>query len=259
MTLIVAVSVPTGIILSGDSRMTAFLTVPATMPSQPTPTVPATPSQVTPTANPPNLTAPVTQSPTPTAQMPLAVSDTANKVFLLFGKFGVGVYGTAYINDMPVGHTIQDFEAKTTTVPATPQDLANSLLQHLQSMTPVPALGLTVIGYDNLDQWILIKEPLANSFTRVNIVPNTQNVTYMAQWSGDTLVATRLFSDPQYHPACQYMTVQDGIDLSRHIIRTTIDQLRFEPRYATVGGPIDTLLITQSKATFIAQKDLHSV
>lgn len=232
--------------------MTAYLTIPATTP------VPPTPSQaISGSVGPiPSPTTPA--SPMPSAQVPLTLSDATEKVFLLFGRYGVGVYGDAFTNNMPVAHTIQDFEAKTSSAPSDPEHLADSLLRHLHAMNPVPNLGVTIIGYKNLDQWILSKAPLATAFTRVNISPQTQNIIHTAQWAGDTLVATRLFSDPNLHPPCSHMNVQDAIDLSRHIIRATIDQLRFEPRYATVGGPIDTLLITQSEARFIVHKALHA-
>ena len=52
------------------------------------------------------------------------------------------------------------------------------------------------------------------------------------------------------------MNLQDAIDYSRHLIRTTIDQMRFEPRFATVGGNIDTLVITNASTEFIDLKKI---
>lgn len=52
------------------------------------------------------------------------------------------------------------------------------------------------------------------------------------------------------------MSLQDAVDFSRHLIRATIDQMRFEPKFPTVGGEIDTLLITNKIVDFLQQKSL---
>ena len=50
---------------------------------------------------------------------------------------------------------------------------------------------------------------------------------------------------------------QDAVDYTTHLIRTTIDELRFEPRSPSVGGPIDVLGITPSEPRFGQRKELH--
>ena len=47
------------------------------------------------------------------------------------------------------------------------------------------------------------------------------------------------------------------MDYTTHLIRTTIDELRFEPRSPSVGGPIDVLGITPSEPRFGQRKELH--
>ena len=52
------------------------------------------------------------------------------------------------------------------------------------------------------------------------------------------------------------MPLQDAIDYAIHLIRTTIDSLRFEPRYPSVGGPIDVLIVTPDGMEWVQRKEL---
>ena len=70
-------------------------------------------------------------------------------------------------------------------------------------------------------------------------------------------MANRLFNQTGLTPVFIGMNLQDAVDYSRHLIRTTIDQMRFEPRFSTVGGPIDTLIITPHEAKFLEHKILN--
>ena len=91
---------------------------------------------------------------------------------------------------------------------------------------------------------------------RANIDPQTQQLEYGIIRGGDTAIVDRLLSQPKFNPPFQVMNLQDAVDYSRHLIRSTIDQMRFEPRFPTVGGEIDTLVVTWGEARFLAQKSL---
>jgi len=96
-----------------------------------------------------------------------------------------------------------------------------------------------------------------NSINRINVTQGTTNIDYGIVRGGDTAIVDRLLSQPQFNPPFQVMNLQDAIDYSRHLIRSTIDQMRFEPRFATVGGAIDTAVVTPSASQFLARKELH--
>ena len=53
------------------------------------------------------------------------------------------------------------------------------------------------------------------------------------------------------------MPLQDAVDYAMHLIRTTIDTLRFEPRYSSVGGPIDVLVVTPEGMRWVQRKELR--
>jgi hypothetical protein len=84
----------------------------------------------------------------------------------------------------------------------------------------------------------------------------TTQQLYGVAWGGDSVIVGRLLSIQNSMPIFEVMNLQDAIDYSRHLIRTTIDQMRFEPRFPTVGGNIDTLVITNASTEFIDLKKL---
>jgi len=232
MSLIVAVYVPTGIALSGDSRTTATRT--DTMPDP---------------QNPASRVA---------VQTNIVLSDAAAKVFLLFGRYGVGTFGDALVNNMPIAHYVDQFEANTVgaSTPSTTQAVADALLAYFRNLTPIPNVSFVVVGYDMTEPWVLSVDTANNRAQRHNTQASSGAPDYGILRGGDTDVANRLLSNQSNMPAFQVMNLQDAVDFSRHLIRSTIDQLRFEPRFPTVGGAIDTLVVKGSGAEFLSRKKL---
>ena len=192
-----------------------------------------------------------------TVETDIVLSDAADKLFLLHGRFGVGISGDALVNNLPIAHYVDSFQAKAQTPPASVQNLASDLLLYFRSLQPVPNINLHVIGYDSTTPFVFHVEVASNKVQRRNIDPATNQVWYGILRSGDTAVVDRLLSQPQFIPLFQLMNLQDAVDYSRHLIRTTIDQLRFEPRFPTIGGTIDTLVVTSSGGDFLVRKSLH--
>ena len=233
MSLITAVYVPTGIVFSGDSRTTWTL-------SQQVPQ---------PTAQDPNATV--------TVQTPIVLSDSAHKVFLVFQRFGVGTFGAAIVNDMPIAHYVEAFQTtRARQEPALAQECAEALLSYFRALSPIPETSFLVGGYDGTEPSVLEVNVIKNSTKRWNVVAGTNQVMYGILRGGDTAIVNRLLSQQQFNPSFNVMNLQDAVDYSRHLIRTTIDQMKYEPRFPTVGGPIDTLVLTPGNARFLARKEL---
>ncbi len=216
--------------MSGDSRTTATKTEQVTDPKDPA-------KQSTVTTN-------------------LVLSDSTDKLFLLHDRIGVGITGDAFIKDLPVAHYIDTFQPNAKPL-TNVQNLANDLLTHFSSLQPTPNVALFVGGYDSTTPSVFVVDVAKNKLERMNIDPATENIVYGILTGGDREVADRLLSNPKLVPPFHVMNLQDGVDYSRHLIRATIDQLRFEPRFPTVGGPIDTIVVTSSGGTFLARKSLH--
>jgi hypothetical protein len=52
------------------------------------------------------------------------------------------------------------------------------------------------------------------------------------------------------------MPLQDAVDYAVHLIRSTIDTMRFEPRFPSVGGAIDVLAVAPEGARWVQRKEL---
>jgi hypothetical protein len=231
MSLITAVFVPTGVVLSGDSRTTGTSRQQAPDPLNPQ-------AQIT-------------------VQTNILLSDATDKVFLLDDRYGVGTYGAAMIGTLPIAHYMAQHQAQPNRQPvASVMALANDLLAYFRTLEPIPKTWLLVVGYDGPDPWVVGVDIEANTAERYNLDMATNKVTYGARWGGDSAIVSRLLSNTTF--AFDVMNIQDAVDFSRHLIRSTIDQLRFEPRFPTVGGPIDTLVITTTEARFLQKKDLKT-
>jgi hypothetical protein len=229
MSLIIGVYVPTGIILSGDSRTTGTLTQQIPNPQAPGQTL--------------------------SVQTSITLSDATQKIFRLFGRFGLGTFGDAHIDNLPIAHHIEQFEASTANPPTSTQLLVTTLLAHFRQFNPIPRIGFIVTGYDANVPFVFGVDVFGNSSQRHNL-DQQQNVNYGIVRGGDTDVVNRLLNNPQRMPPFTAMNLQDAVDFSRHLIRTTIDQMRFEPAVQTVGGDIDTLVLTQSDTEFLYKKEL---
>jgi hypothetical protein len=199
---------------------------------------------------------PQNPSATITAQTDVVLSDAGQKVFLLHNRFGISTYGAAFVNNLPIAHHIEVFQAQSTAAPNTVQNLADGLLKYFRAFQPIPETYFFVTGYDTTIPFVFALDVSKNKIERTNADPKTSNIMYGILRGGDTAIVNRLLSQPQFNPPFQLLNVQDAVDYSRHFIRTTIDQMRFEPRFPTVGGPIDTLVITSNAAQFAVKKPL---
>jgi hypothetical protein len=110
--------------------------------------------------------------------------------------------------------------------------------------------------YDALTPYSFHVNTASGDVRRQNAAADGATIEYGVGYGGDTAVIGRLLSDPKFNPAFQVMPLQDAVDFTRHLVRTTVEQLRFEPRFATVGGPIDTLVIEPEKAQWLSRKAL---
>ena len=233
MSLIISVYVPAGIVISGDSRVIGTLLQQVPQPTERNPEAAIT------------------------VQTQIKISDFASKIFLVYDKYGVGTFGDAIINNIPIAHHISLFQAQNSNIPQSVEHLAQALLQYFSASSPIPNVGFIVAGYKGIIPWVFGVNPQAQSIERVNITGETSQLNYGIVRGGDTAIVDRLLSQAQFNPLFDVMNLQDAVDYSRHLIRLTTEQMRFEPRVATVGGEIDTLILTPNEAKFLYCKELH--
>ena len=171
----------------------------------------------------------------------------------------MSVYDAGVINNQPVDSHVHRFEEEWVTPDDDVISVGEKLLQYFQTNFPGVAVGCHVAGYRQEDRtrvpYVLVghttREP---GMRRVNADADGK-VQYGITRAGDTLVANRLI-DPNYLPLFPAMPLQDAVDYATHLIRTTIDTMRFEPRFPSVGGPIDVLVVLPDGPRWVRRKEL---
>jgi hypothetical protein len=231
VSLVVTVYVPSGIVMAADSRMSALLSGERQ-----------------------------DRDDKQRLQQQIVLSDSANKVVALPGvASGVSLYDSAVINNQPSDSYVNAFAEQELSAQDDVITVADRLLRYFMDRFPKVNLGLHVAGY-RLEERASVPYVLVAHTTRepqvrrVNATEQGQ-VQYGVVRAGDTLVANRMI-DEKYLPLFAAMPLQDAIDYAVHLIRTTIDTLRFEPRFPSVGGPIDVLVIRPDGMDWVQRKQM---
>lgn len=233
MSLVVTVYVPSGIVMAADSRMSVLRSEDREEGEQKM-----------------------------RVQQQLVQSDNAYKVVELRSVgVGVSVYDAGIINNQPVDSHVHRFEEEQVTTGDNVITVSEKFLSYFQTNFPGVNVGFHVAGYRTEERasvpYVLVghttKEP---GIRRVNAVEDG-TLQYGITRAGDTLVANRLI-DPNHLPLFPAMPLQDAVDYAMHLIRATIDTMRFEPRFPSVGGPIDVLVVSAEGMRWVQRKELRS-
>jgi hypothetical protein len=228
MTLLVAVYVPAGIALAADSRLTRTVTQKSKAGDEE-----------------------VLQ------QSVQVLSDASNKLVEL-KRVGcaVGLYDHALVEGQPIDAHIRRFEEERLADGDDVETTATKLLEYLQTSFDEARVGFTLAGYrveDRVSVPHLYAGHTTKELRRLNL--SDEKIVYGVSRAGDNEVANRLIRQESL-PAFDAMPLQDAVDYAVHLIRATIDTLRFEPRHPSVGGPIDVMTVTPEGCSWIRKKEV---
>ena len=163
------------------------------------------------------------------------------------------------IDNQPVDSHVHRFEEEALTPDDDVRAVADKFLQYFQRSTRrrrrLPRRRLPGGGQGERALRAGRAHDARDEIRRVNATDDG-DVQYGVVRAGDVLVANRLI-DKNYLPLFAAMPLQDAIDYAVHLIRTTIDTLRFEPRYPSVGGPIDVLVVKPDGMQWVQRKELR--
>ena len=238
MSLAISIYVPAGIVMAADSRVTGTLTREE------------------------EQAVPDSKARTVRIQQQLAFSDNAQKLIAL-DEAGVGIscFDSVIIEGQAVETHIQEFDMVERPRPTEGiETIASHLIAHFKDRFPGVSVGFHVAGYRR--EGDRLTPQVYSCHTQIEPVPIRRNtnekgkVVYGITRSGETSIVNRII-DPNSTPYFDAMPLQDAIDYVLFLMHTTIDTLRFEPRYAAVGGPIDVLVITPNQMRFVQRKELH--
>lgn len=234
MSLVVTVYVPSGIVMAADSRMSVLRSEEKDE-----------------------------DGATVKVQQQIVLSDNAYKVVALRSiGVAVGMYDTGVINNQPVDSHVHRFEEEEITAEDDVVSCSEKFLAYFQANHAGVPVGFHVAGYRMENRtsapFVFVghttKQP---GVRRVNVGGDDGSLQYGILRSGDIQVANRLIEKSQL-PLFAAMPLQDAVDYAVHLIRTTIDTMRFEPRFPGVGGPIDVIVVTPQEMRWVQRKELQS-
>jgi hypothetical protein len=226
MSLVIALCVPLGIVLAGDTRMTHCHV---------------------------DLERdPVTGEERQSDPIVLGYSDGAQKVFLAQGRFGIGAFGEWMSNDALLQEHMDCFLRDLAASPcASIQELADRLLIYFRRLQPIPKTAFIVVGYEVGEPWIMAVNPYANEIDRLNWNSVTNRPTCLLAPGGHDHVVERLVNEPDSKPDLLTMILADAVEYARHLISTTAEQMQRNSEPPGVGGHIDRLVVTLTGAYWV--------
>lgn len=233
MSLVVTVYVPSGIVMAADSRVTATRREERKEGEQ-----------------------------TRVREQQVVLSDQGFKLIALDTlPVGISCFDTAIIGNEPIDSHIRRFTEQALSDRDKVADVAGKLVSYFRDRFANVPVGFHVCGYQvekNMSVPYVYTCHTVKEISPARRNVNQQgNVVYGVTYSGETSVLLRLITK-EHAPLFPAMPLQDAIDYAIYLIRTTIETLRFEPRFPGVGGAIDVLVIAPpGKLNFIQRKELH--
>jgi hypothetical protein len=194
-------------------------------------------------------------------QQQLVLSDSAYKVVELRSiGVGIAIYDAGIIAGQPADTHVHRFEEEKVSPDDDALSVSEKFLKYFQDNFPGVAVGYHIAGYRTENRasvpYVLVGHTVREPGLRRVNADDDHNVQYGITRAGDTLIANRLI-DQNYLPLFAAMPLQDAVDYAVHLIRTTIDTMRFEPRFPSVGGPIDVLVVTPAGLAWVQRKELR--
>jgi len=191
--------------------------------------------------------------------MTYIASDFENKVFLSLNKFGITVCGNGLIENFPIQYHIENFElCSNFKEDVSVFDFSIKLKDYFRKFNPIPFVFFFIGGYENNEQYVYRINVAEDEIFRLNFDEEQSSYKYSISYEGVTEIVERLTTSiPDSLTEFRFFNIQDGVDYSRHLISTTINQMKFENQFPTVGGEIDTLIITRNGAEFISKKKVR--
>jgi len=232
MSLVVTVYVPSGIVMAADSRMSVQRSEERAEGDQKL-----------------------------LVQQQLVLSDNAYKVVELTGSgVGISIYDAGIINNQPADSHVHRFEEEALSPEDDVLSVGEKFLEYFQRTFPGIAVGYHVAGYRQENRtsvpYVLVGHTVREPGMRRVNADDEGKVQYGITRAGDTLIANRLI-DPNHLPLFPAMPLQDAVDYAVHLIRATIDTMRFEPRFPSVGGAVDVLVVTPEGLRWVRRKELR--
>ena len=202
-------------------------------------------------------------------------SDFVYKTFLFPAQnIGISTFGDNMLGGVTVESHLKRFQEEKTGEKDDVVAVTEKLLTFFKKQFPDAKTSFHIAGFRK-ESGVSVPhvyncQIASEEISRMNLKQGNHSVTYGASWGGQVDIMAALMSPVQFtdrhgnrlQPVkipiiWDAMPVQDAIDFAIYAVRTTIDTIRFQARAKSVGGPIDVLLLTPEKPTWIQRKQFR--
>ena len=211
MSLIISVYVPEGIVLAGDSRLTLNWT---------------------------------DKTQTGEQNNSITTSDSYTKIYSLANKFGLGVFGAVFVNEINICGSINQFVQENIDKNTTIDEIPERLIHFFGEKFNYPVTHFYLVGY-KMEDGISVPHTYSialaeKSYRRSNF--ENDYIINGANWGGEIEVLSRILLTVKMQRGDEwaevadnaipwnFMTLQDAVDFGVYAVRTTIDTMRFQQK-----------------------------
>jgi len=200
-------------------------------------------------------------------------SDFVYKIFLL-PRHGIGINasGEFILEKVTIESHIKRFQEEKLKDNDTVLGVAQKLSDYFRNQFSSANTTFHIAGFNKVSgisvPYVYLYQNTQKELRRLNVNPETNGITYGTSWGGQgdviaNILGVRQIKGPKDTIKQSMLTpviwdsmpIQDAIDFAIYAVRTTIDTIRFQARPKNVGGPIDVLLLTPEKITWIQRKE----
>jgi hypothetical protein len=195
----------------------------------------------------------------------------AEKVFSIFDRFGVGIFGYGSVGGKSVYFVIKTFEQKIISqgnIPINVTETADLIKNEFEDIAkkeiknsniPLDAIsqnrilyGFQIVGYDDE----IPKTIEINIGQQTKVRPSDQmGITLSGQTDVPKNILNMYKKQPDSEPPFYMFPIKDAVDYAEYLIQSTITHQRFSPIIPNVGGQIKIAQVTPFDGfQFVKQK-----
>lgn len=199
----------------------------------------------------------------------IPTTNSTEKTFLCPNGAGISYCGDASLLGKPITGFIKDMIRCEISEECRIENMPQIIIDYFNKQSTIPDTNFIVAGYDTSNDGQKV-QTIFNLNVRTKTTKRIDTSSQGANWDGETLTLTRLIQNVavkkegnQYQDLpfedilWSYFTLQDAIDFARYAVETTIQTMRFKNVIESVGGPVDVLVITPDKTSWLQKESLQ--
>jgi hypothetical protein len=178
------------------------------------------------------------------------LNDNMEKIIQInHGKFGLALNGHSDYKGKPITEILKEFDDTCVLESDSLVDVSHKLRDYFHNNYYDMDTSFYLSGYQDNQQYVL---RLSKDFIRLENYNQKEKFFHGISCSGNLEIADAMVQMNRMN--FKEMDIHKAINLAEFYVKTTIKWLGFNEGYSNCGGPIDTLVITKKKTYYHKRK-----